>query len=418
MRILFVVPNVPSPIRPRPFNFIRRLSRIHDVSVLCLATNDSDHKFVSELKKYCTNVEVVEVSRIKSAWNCLLALFSSRPLRYAFFDSSTLERRVREKVERKEVDILHVEHLKAALILRDVNWQVPSILDAVDCVSLFEERRRKLLHNPLLKAFFWSEWKKMAWWESKISGRFDRLVISSPVDKQQYPGAPDVQERLEVVANGVDLEYFQFQRYEPRKNVLVFCAKLDYFPNADAALYFSSMIWPLLLARRPELQFEIVGSRPPRAIRELDGKNNIRVTGSVPDVRPHLGSASIAVCPVRIQAGTQFKILEAMALGVPVIASRLCCPGLAVEPGKHLLTADAPGEYVSAVESLLDDDGLRRTLVQAGRQYVATHHDWTLSVHRLLQAYERALAKHGITMRPSAPQTANSAVVNSGAAGF
>jgi sugar transferase (PEP-CTERM/EpsH1 system associated) len=416
MRILFVVPNVPSPIRPRPLNFIRRLSRLHDVSVLCLATNASDRNFVSELKQYCSNVEVVEVSRIKSVWNCLLALFSSRPLRYAYFDSPALERRVREKLHNAEVDLLHVEHLKAALILRDVNWQVPAILDAVDCVSLFEERRRKLLRNPLWKAFSWTEWKKMARWESKISGRFDRLVISSPVDKQQYPGALDVQERLDVVANGVDLEYFQFQRDERRKNVLVFCAKLDYFPNADAALYFSSVIWPLLLARRPELQFEIIGSRPPRAIQDLDGKNNICVTGSVPDVRPHLGSASIALCPVRIQAGTQFKILEAMALGVPVIASRLCCPGLAVEPGKHLLTADTPEEYVSAVESLLVDDRFRQTLVKAGREYVETHHDWNYCVQRLLQAYAGALADRGMTMTSLALQAPSSAAVSNVAA--
>jgi len=406
MRILFVVPNVPSPIRPRPLNLIRRLSRVHDVSVLCLANNDSDHAFVSDLKKYCHRIDVVKGSILKSVWNCLFALLSSRPLRYAYFDSPDLARRVQEKLENSEVDFLHVEHLKAALILRNLDWQIPSVLDAVDCVSLFEDRRRKLLRNPLWKLFSWTEWKKMAAWESEMSRRFDRLVISSPIDKQHYPGPSDVKNKISLLCNGVDLESFQFQCHETRRNVVAFCAKLDYFPNADAALYFSRVIWPHIFARRPELQFEIIGSRPPRAIRELDGKNNIRVTGSVPDVRPLLGSAMLALCPVRLQAGTQFKILEAMALGVPVIASRICCPPLAVDPGRHLLTADTAEEYASAIDLLLSDDACRQELIHAGRKFVEDHHDWDKCVQSLLQAYAQALASRGTSVTQSAMQPA------------
>src|SRR5207248_10928062 len=123
------------------------------------------------------------------------------------------------------------------------------------------------------------------------------------------------------------------------KNLLVFCAKLDYFPNEDAALYFARSVWPILRAQRPELQLQIVGSRPPKSIRRLDSKENIHVIASVPDVRPYLGRAWVALCPIRIRAGIQNKILEAMALGVPVVATRICQPGLQVEAGKHLLFA-------------------------------------------------------------------------------
>ena len=179
---------------------------------------------------------------------------------------------------------------------------------------------------------------------------------------------------------------------EPKKNVLIFCAKLDYSANSDAALYFAESIWPMLVARRPELHLEIVGSRPPRNVQRLDGRNNIQVIGGVPDVRPFLGRAWIALCPVRVQAGIQNKILEAMALGVPVVASRVCCSSLPLTHGKQLLIADSPEEYVAAVESLLDDQAGRFNLVRAGRQYVEQHHDWNDAVARLRDAYSDAVA--------------------------
>lgn len=392
VRILFVVPNVPSFIRPRPFNFIRQLSRIHEVSVLCLATNDSDERFISELQKHCQQLEVVKLPRWRSLWNCLLAMCSDTSLRCAYFYSSQLRRRVGEKVSRGEVDLLHAEHLKSVPLVEGVLGRVPAVFDAVDCISMFEARRRKVLRNPLSKAFSWTERRKMVRWEVKAVRLFDRTLVSSDIDKQCYPVPCHLREKLDVIRNAVDLEYFGFQRFEPQRNLIVFCAKLDYFPNQDAALYFARSVWPLLRTLRPELVLQIVGSRPPRSVEQLDGKDNIRVIGSVPDVRPFLGSAWVALCPIRARAGIQFKILEAMALGVPIVATRICCPGLAAEAGKHLLVADTPQEFVSAVELLLENHALRASLVQAGRKYVEENHDWSGCLRQLSDTYAKAIA--------------------------
>jgi sugar transferase (PEP-CTERM/EpsH1 system associated) len=392
LRILFVVPNVPSFIRPRPFNFIRKLSRSHEVSVLCVATNESDYRFAAQLRQHCQNLEIVGLPRSRSVWNCLVALFCSKSLRCAYFYSRSLRDQVKARVDSKEVDLVHAEHLKSVAMVEDVIGKIPMVFDAVDCVSMFEARRRRVIRNPFLKLFSWMEWKRMASWEAKASQLFNRVVISSSVDKECYPAPAGLQERLDVVPNGVDLDHFRFQQFEPQENLIVFCAKLDYFPNQDAALYFSQMVWPLLRARRPELRLEIVGSRPPRSLRRLDGKDNIRVIASVSDVRPHLGQAWVALCPIRLRAGIQNKMLEAMALGVPVVATRICCPGLAVEAGKHLLVADTPEEFVSAVELLLDNAALRDKLIQAGRTYVERQHDWTGCVTTLCNAYAEAIA--------------------------
>jgi len=270
--------------------------------------------------------------------------------------------------------------------------KVPAVFDAVDCLSMVESRRRAVTKNPFVKLFSWMESKKFALSEAKASRRFNRVAISSAVDRQAYPIPAGLREKIDVIPNSVDLEHFGFRQFEAQKNLLVFCAKLDYFPNRDAALYFARCVWPVVRARRPELRLEIVGSRPPRSVRQLDGKDNIRLIASVPDVRPFLGRAWVALCPIRIRAGIQYKMLEAMALGVPLIATPVCCPGLQVEAGKHLLVADGPEQFASAIELLLDDVTLREKLIRAGRAYVERQHDGVESIRALSNSYSAAMA--------------------------
>jgi len=384
------VPNVPSFVRVRPFNFIRGLSRHHEVVLLCLSTDRADEASLAKLRPYCQDLEIIRLSPARSLWNCFSALFSSRPLRCAYFYSPLLRGRIKARVEEGAFDLLHAEHLKSVPMLEDVIGKIPIVFDAVDCISMFEARRHRVIRNPFLNLFSSIESRRMAYWETKAARLADHVVISSPIDKEHYPSFSALDEKIEVIPNGVDLDYFDFSPDQTDGNLLIFCAKLDYFPNEDAALYFANSVWPILRERRPELRLDIVGSRPPRTVKQLNGRDNIRVIGSVPDVRPYLRRASVALCPIRLRAGIQNKILEAMALGVPVIATRICCPGLAVEPGRHLLVADTPDEFARAVELAVDNPALRASLIQAGRKYVESRHDWTECVHALAEVYVRA----------------------------
>jgi sugar transferase (PEP-CTERM/EpsH1 system associated) len=392
MKILFVVPNVPSPIRPRPLHFIRGLSQTHQVSVICLASNEADERFISELQRHCHNLEVIRLSRWKSLVNCFLALFSGAPLRCAYFYSPRLRERVKALVKAGEVDLLHAEHVKSIAMLRPIIGKVAMVFDAVDCLSMLESRRRAVTKNPLLKVFSWIESKKFVHSELTAARHFNRLVISSEVDRQAYPIPDGLREKIDVVPNTVDLERFAFRRFEAQRHLVVFCAKLDYFPNEDAALYLARRIWPRIRALRPELRLEIVGSRPPASVRQLDGEDNVRVIASVPDVRPYVGRAWVALCPIRIRAGVQFKMLEAMALGTPLVATSVCCEGLQVEAGKHLLVADEPEQFASAIELLMNNMTFRENLICAGRAYVDRQHDWTQSVKTLSNSYSAAVS--------------------------
>ena len=391
MRILFIVPNVPSFIRLRPLHFIRGLSQVHQVSVVCLATNESDDHFVSQLRQHCQSLEVIRLSRWRSLGNCVRALFSADSLRCAYFYSPRLRDRVKTLAEGNEVDLIHAEHLKSLSMVEPILGRVPVVFDAVDCLSMLESRRSAVTKNPFLKLFSWLESRKFALSEAKATRLANRVAISSTVDRQAYPIPAGLRKKIDVVPNGVDLQYFGFRRFEPQNNVLVFCAKLDYFPNEDAALHFCRSVWPLLRTRRPELRLDLVGSRPPRRVRKLDGKNNIRVIASVPDVRPYLGRAWVALCPIRIRAGIQNKILEAMSLGVPLVATPVCREGLQIEPGRHLLVADGPQQFASAIELLLDNATLREKLIDAARAYVEQQHNWDASVRALSNSYSAAM---------------------------
>jgi polysaccharide biosynthesis protein PslH len=392
MRILFVVPNVPSFIRPRPLNFIRGLSQMNEVSVVCLASNEADDGFVSELRQQCHKLDVIHLSRWKSLVNCLLALFSTNSLRCAYFYSSELRDFVEARVNANEVDLLHAEHLKSFAMVAGMLGKVPAVFDAVDCLAMLEARRFRTTTNPLLKLFSWIESRKFRISEARAANRFNRVMISSPVDRDAYPIPAGWREKIDVIPNGVDLEYFRFRQFEAHRNLVVFCAKLDYFPNEDAALHLSRSVWPLVRVRHPELHLEIVGSRPPRSVRRLDGKNNIRVVASVPDVRPYLGRAWATLCPIRIRAGIQNKMLEAMALGVPVVATPVCGHGLQLEAGKQILFADSPEQFASAIDLLLDNPALREKLIRGGRAYVERHHNWDDAIKALLTCYQAAKA--------------------------
>jgi glycosyltransferase involved in cell wall biosynthesis len=184
--------------------------------------------------------------------------------------------------------------------------------------------------------------------------------------------------RIEVVGNGVDVEFFASNPAPAgdRKD-LVFMGKMDYHANIDAALYFVRKIWPRVSARRPDLRFVIVGANPPSQILALR-EQGITVTGTVDDVRPFYRSALAAIVPLRVGGGTRLKVLEAMAAGTPVISTTLGAEGLASTPGKDILIADTAEEITEAVASLRAGDPQWRQLVSNARQLVQTKYDWSV----------------------------------------
>jgi glycosyltransferase involved in cell wall biosynthesis len=177
--------------------------------------------------------------------------------------------------------------------------------------------------------------------------------------------------------NGVDLEYFQPQTASVVPHICTFVGAMDYLPNIDAVTWFAEAVWPNLRMKYPNSEFRIVGRKPVERVTALASQPGIIVTGSVPDVRPHVASSSVIVAPMRISRGLQNKVLEAMAMGKPVIASPPALAALAAQPGEHLLSAQNPAEWQARLSQLFDDPDRCSTLGKSARLFVEANHNWS-----------------------------------------
>jgi hypothetical protein len=166
---------------------------------------------------------------------------------------------------------------------------------------------------------------------------------------------------------------------------------MDYYPNQECMFDFCANVLPLIRARRPETELLIVGADPSRAVKKLGDLPGITVTGSVADVRPYLRSSALMVAPLNIARGTQNKILEAMASGVPVVASRVAAGGVDALANEHFLVASTPQEYAQAVLQILDHPAQRQRLGAAGCDRMQSHHAWHRSMQRLDRIIDRCL---------------------------
>jgi glycosyltransferase involved in cell wall biosynthesis len=198
----------------------------------------------------------------------------------------------------------------------------------------------------------------------------------------------------------VDGEFFapSGETYDP--DTIVFVGRMDYYPNQLCMFEFCANVLPRLRAKRPAVRLQIVGADPSPAVRKLGELAGVAVTGSVDDVRPYVARAALTVAPLRIARGTQNKILEAMAMGVPVICTHVAAGGVDAVPGEHLLAASTPEEMCSAILLILENRAERERLSRAGRARVLSHHVWPHSMQRLETIIERCLDSFASAYRP------------------
>jgi len=397
MRILFVCHRLPFPPnrggKIRPFHMIQHLGRKHSVVVASLAHTEQELREGQPLSDYCEEV-IAEVLPNRIRWmQALRALFSATPSSVAYFWSAKLAVRIREAFQQKQFDAIFVHCAFVAPYVRNLPCLF-RVLDYgdVDSEKWFDYARSKAF--PLSFGYL-IEAKKLRRFEEKLAGEFDLCTATTQGELEEVQKLnSDVPSA--VIPNGVDLSYFYPRPEDAGKSVaLVFLGRMDYFPNIDGTLYFARSIFPLIRQSVPHAEFRIVGSNPSRAIRNLAKIPGISVTGHVSDVRPYLMDAAVAVAPLRIARGTQNKILQFLAMGVPVVATPEAAKGVGAQPGQHFLVAEGPEAFARQVVRLLQDTRLRATLASASRQPLETAHSWPIS----MQILDRLLEG----MRPPVP---------------
>ena len=403
MKILFVVPYVPSLIRVRPYNLIRHLAaRGHQVTVATLWTNAGEQTELDELRKHCAGVEALHLPAWRSLVNCARALASEEPLQARYSWSTALLDRVARL--KSQFDVVHVEHLRAARYGINLGAasgsEAPVVWDSVDCISdLFEQSaaRRRDAIGRLINQLELTRTRRYEGW---LVPRFDRVLVTSGGDRDALvrlsgPQREQASRVVTVLPNGVDLEYF-CPADEPRDaDTVVFSGKMSYHANETAVVYLIQRVMPLVWAKRPSTRLVVVGKDPSSKLRRLFAEHaqQVTATGTVPDMRPHLRRASVAAVPLVYGVGCQNKVLEAMACGTPVVATPRAVAALQVQAGRNVLIADGPQAFADALVGLLDNPRAQRDIGRAGRAYVETHHRWDLVAARLEGIYEQAIAE-------------------------
>ena len=388
MNILFVTHRVPYPPdkgdRIRSYHLIRHLARDHRLHLTCLSWSGEEAAAAGRLRDLCASVEVVDQSAGRAKWRSLTGLVTGRPLTVPYFASRDLRRVIGRRCEQSPIDLVLVFSSGMAQFTPRLPG-VPRIIDFADVDSDKWMQYARHVGFPR-SAIYALEGRRLRKYEQEVAARFDSCVVISDAEAELLrsfcPHCP-----VEVVPNGVDLEYFQRRELSPESLELVFIGVMDYHANVDGMLYFCREIFPLIRRRVPGATVTIVGGRPTPAVRRLARLEGVSVEGYVPDVRPYLGRAAVCVVPLRIARGVQNKILEAMACGLPVVTTGRALEGIRARPGRDLLVADDAESFAGRTVDLLQDAELRIRLGRRARDLVEDRYRW----ERCLQPLDRII---------------------------
>ena len=350
------------------------MARHHKVTVLAFAHDDQDRAAARTLNEE-KGIETIAIphAESKKKLKSLPLLLTGKPLTLGVYGSRYLQSEVDQRIGAMDFAYAFSSSMGAFLLPHSVPWVMHIAELDSDKWHQYSERTR----FPMSWVYK-REWKTLLRFEKKLAAAAVTNVLCTPLEEQifqrEIPGLPTT-----VLQNGVDLKYFQPAPERTEAGRLVFTGVMDYLPNIDACVHFVQDI----RAQHPEARFDIVGSKPTPEVQALADTPGVTVTGFVDDIRDWAQKAAVAVAPLRIARGIQNKVLEAMAMGLPVVGSTSATQGVQGQPGQHYWVTDDPAEHAAMVIALLDDADKAHALGQAGRQFVEDHYDWEVTLRPL-----------------------------------
>jgi len=402
MRVLFLSPRQCWPAisgaKLRDYYFARALGQRHELTYLHFREPGAPAIPPGDLP-FARQVMSVSKPNAYSAAKIARGLIGRWPLPILDYTSPEMDRILRQVLTGQRYDLVHLDIVQlagyAAAIDQYAGGKARIVYNWHNIES--ELLRRYSQSEPALLRRMYAAWTapKMERVERTIlRSSFGHVVCSEEERHATLAVAPDA--RVAVVENGVDTTYFAGAPGGNR-NRIVFVGSMDYFPNIEAAVLFARDIWPQVRKRLPDYRFTIVGSKPDPSVLALSELPGVEVTGTVPDVRPYYREALATVVPLRTGGGTRLKILESMAAGVPVVSTEFGAERLAVEPGKHIILANAddPQAWAGELAALADSTSRRQSFIEAAARLVRERYDWNKLGDLLCRTYDGWLEQAG-----------------------
>lgn len=390
MKVAYLTANAPhSPHRGDTliaYNQVKGLARRAEVHLLSFVESDEEDRLLREaLGPYCASIQTVRDPKWRRYPRLLRTLWNRLPLQVNLYSAASMRSRLLHLLDETPIDVVHAQTMRMAHVCRGHN--VPCVVDFIDALSLNMQRRAEKEHRPWLKPLLRMEQRLAQRYEKMLLRSFQGFSVVSEQDRKWLGD-----ERTVVMPCGTAITpaVLQAYRYIPRQQRMIFHGNMYYFPNVEGVLAIARDIWPELHRRFPDAAFYVAGHRPAPEISRLHGQDNIVVTGSVDDMVAELCAAQIGIYWLNSGTGLQNKILEALACGLPVVASPLAIQGIPGLTDDHLVIADTPEAFISAVDDLMNDPERRETLAAAGQAFITQHYSWKSNIDRLLNLWRSA----------------------------
>lgn len=362
------------------YRMLEFLGRSHDVDLLCgqkPATPDAER----QIRALVRQLHYVPFGRWAAFGRVLRAVPSRHPLQAAWCCSSKLIEKAAELAGMSDYDVCIAYYLRVAEAIRQFDGTQRIVAFQL---SLAVQWSRAAEHqkNPLLRALYRNEAERLAIYERELHQSFDRCLVISKHDLEKIGDwAPD---RVHFNPHGVDLERFKPDpAVERAPGSILMTGRLAFGPNEDAACYFATEVFPLIVKEMPSARLTFVGEDPSRRLRALAENSSINVVANVPSMVEYLCRHQVGIAPLRIGAGLQNKVLEGLSCGLPMVVSSIANEGIGATDGTELLVADDTRDYADKVIRLLRDSDLRDDLGRAGRRFIEKSWSWDYHFHRL-----------------------------------
>lgn len=429
MKILFVTPRLPYPpdsgAKIRTFNLLKQARNAGNQVVLLSFIYTEDEKAgIEAIEDMGIDVVTVKGKDSIDLFTMIKAFFYGLPLSVAKYCNRKMVSALKELVNNHSIGLVHFDHLHLGQYC-DFCGSVPSVIDEHNVESVILMRYAKKETNLFKKLILKNEYKKMAMFEKHQCSKASKVFVVSDNDRYTLVKLCNNGINPEIIPNGVDCDYFTItstrcdspkrkkdfsldgvlnqRKDDPNitqypilntqyESSLVFTGSLDWFPNEDALIYFFSQIYPLIKRKNSQVSILVVGKNPSkRLLNFAKSDSSINFTGRVDDVRPYLSKAKVFIVPLRIGGGSRLKILEAMAVGIPVVSTSIGAEGLGVKDNEHLLVADSNYDFADKVLHILENESLGSQLGKKGSEFVRENYDWNNIGKKLINVYREVV---------------------------
>jgi sugar transferase (PEP-CTERM/EpsH1 system associated) len=383
MKLFVLLSRVPFPLEKgdklRAYHQIRLLAKKHEVYLFCLSDTDVSEDSRKELSSIVHHLEIVKLSKFLIGLNLIKGLFSSKPFQVHYFYQSRIQRKISRILNSYAPDHIYCQLIRCSEYVKNYHG-CRKTLDYMDALNA-GHRRRVDASKPIMKMLLREESKRLVAYENLVFDYFENQTIISRQDQQLI--YHEQRNKIVVVQNGVDTDFFHSDHSTNRKFDLVFTGNMSYAPNIDGARRLVLEILPILQKANPDINVFIAGASPVSEVLELGNYKGVTVSGWMDDIRDAYNAARVFVAPMRIGSGLQNKILEGMSMGLPCVTTSLVANAFESNQRSALVVADSNADIANEILSLLNNIERSRSLAQLGEEMVKKSFSWQSTVDLL-----------------------------------